>query len=50
MSVAEIMAAGGPEKYAKTIGVDPAKVSFRGGIKISKAETLRLVRELKKMG
>lgn len=46
VSVSEILAAGGGEKFAKTKGIDTAKKRISGGIKMSKAETLKALKEL----
>ena len=48
VSVGEILAAGGTTQYAKTIGIDTSKKRLSGGIRMSKAETLKALEELSK--
>jgi hypothetical protein len=48
VTVTEILAAGGPEIYAKTKGIDTSKKHISGGIRMSKSETLRALRQLSK--
>ena len=48
VSVSEVLAAGGGEKYAKTKGIDTSKKHISGGIRLSKNETLAALKELSK--
>lgn len=47
-NVSDILAAGGTTLYAKTIGIDTTKKRISGGIRMSKAETLKALKELSK--
>lgn len=45
VSVSEIIKSGGPDRYAKTKGVDARTVQIGGLIPMSKSEVLRMLKQ-----
>jgi len=43
----EVLAAGGPERFAKTKGIDTSKIKLSGMLDLSKAETRKILRQLR---
>lgn len=50
VSVKEVLAAGGANKYALTKGVDPRKANPSGVVRVSLRETSKLLAMLRKQG